>query len=112
MDEKRIEAVFSDEAFVKSLLETKEPEAVRAALQEKGIELSLKEVTELGSLLERALTKAEENGGELSMEELDEAAGGWWVATMLIHTAKTAAPYIISAAATSAVATSAILSRW
>ena len=112
MDETRIKEVFSDEAFVMSLLEIEEPEAVRAAIKEKGIEMSLEEITGLGAMLVDALEKAAENGGELALEELDEAAGGWWVATMLIHTAKTAAPYIVAAAATSAVATSAILRRW
>ena len=70
-----IEKVFSDEAFVKSLFELEEPADVQAMLKEKGIEMSLEEIKQLGALITKAI-EAKQNGEELSLEQLDEVAGG------------------------------------
>ena len=76
MDEKRMKEVFSDEAFVKELLSLKSPEEVQEVLKKKGIEASIEEVLGLQDALLKAQEKARGNGGELSMDDLDEVAGG------------------------------------
>ena len=76
MDETRIKAVFSDEAFVKALLELESPEEAQAALKEKGLDFSTDELVALRDALLKMSEKAGENGGELSVEDLDEVAGG------------------------------------
>ena len=76
MDEKRIKEVFSDEAFVKALLGLESAEEAQAALKEKGLEFSTDELVALRDALLKMSAKAEANGGELSVEDLDEVAGG------------------------------------
>ena len=44
--------------------------------QKKAIDSEIDEVTELQDALLKAREKAEGNGGELSMDDLDEVAGG------------------------------------
>ena len=70
--EQKVREVLSDEAFVKRLAEMEEPEQVRAALAEKGIDLSVEDIVKLRDLLIRA----QENGGELTEDDLAEVAGG------------------------------------
>ena len=84
MDYDKIKEVFTDEAFVKELFSLEEPEDVQAALEEKGIVLTLDEVKSLGQLLYKASTGeiSQEQmekmaNGELSEEELEEVAGGF-----------------------------------
>ena len=83
MDEKRIKEIFSDEAFVKGLLALETPEEVQAALKEKGVAVSIEEIMQLKDALIKASEKAAESGGELSLEELEEAAGGFVLLTGL-----------------------------
>ena len=74
MDEKRVEELFADQAFVKSLLEKLEtPEQVQTALKGKGVELSLEEIVSFG----KALREAAEDDGELSDGKLENVAGGF-----------------------------------
>ena len=78
LNKEQIEKVFSDEAFVKSLLELEEPEDVQAALSEKGVDFSLEEVKQIGAQISKAI-EAKQNGeetDELSFEQLDDVAGG------------------------------------
>jgi len=75
MDENRIKEVFSDEGFVKKLFSMETPEEARAALAEKGIEVSVEEVLQLRDVLTNAAEMAQ-GGGNLSLEKLDDAAGG------------------------------------
>jgi len=75
MDENRIKEVFSDEAFVKGLVELETPEEVQTALKEKGVELTVGEIMQLRDGLIKAAEKAGE-GGELSLDQLDDVAGG------------------------------------
>lgn len=67
MDEMKIKEVFSDETFVKQLLEQEEPEQVQALLAEKKIEVSIKEIEIIRNLIIKHCN------GELNMEELSEA---------------------------------------
>ena len=73
MNEERIKAVFSDEAFVKELLSKETPEEVQAMLEDKDIEVSIAEIVKLRELLEK---KAENPDAELSDEDLEDVAGG------------------------------------
>ena len=118
MDEKRLQEVFADEIFVKRLLELETPEAARKALSEKGIDLSIEEVKGVGKLMAKVVEKADENGGELSIDDLEEVAGGalstaaMVVVNLVTTAAKPAIIPAIAAAATAATAVSAFLRRW
>ena len=70
MNEEKIKEVFSDEKFVKSLMELETPEEVQKALAEKDIDLSIDEIKKVAELLQK---KAE---GELSDANLENVAGG------------------------------------
>ena len=69
MDEKELHEIFSDEAFVRSLFELSSVNEVQAALREKGLELSLKE-------LEAVKQRLNAQNGEMAEEELANVAGG------------------------------------
>ena len=73
MDETRIKEVFADEAFVRQLFSLETPEEAQAALKAKGIALSIDEIQKLRDLLLRA----SQEGDELSVEQLDNVAGGY-----------------------------------
>ena len=75
MNEKHIKEVFSDEAFVSSLLELDTPVEVQAALKAKDIDLTEDEVIAIRDGIIEQVQKLSD-GDALSMEQLDEAAGG------------------------------------
>ena len=69
MNEAQLKELFSDEAFVTSILEIDNAEDVQKALADKGLELSLKEIT----TIQKTLSEEE---GELSEDDLENVAGG------------------------------------
>lgn len=71
MNEAKIKEVFSDEAFVKTLLEMDNAEDVQKAVSEKGIDLSLEEINTIQSTLA--------SGEELNEDQLENVAGGFAV---------------------------------
>ncbi len=71
-DEKMLEAL-KDEGFVKKILEMKTQEEVQHAFKEKGVEVSKEEIGILGDIINKMKEKKSTN---LSVEELDEIAGG------------------------------------
>ncbi|MDR3332261.1 MAG: hypothetical protein LBT08_06500 [Synergistaceae bacterium] len=73
MDKAKAKEIFSDEAFVTSLLKLETAEEAQKALKARGLEVSLEEVKAIGDVLE----KAAENGGKLSEDELENVAGGF-----------------------------------
>ena len=86
MNEKneQIKAVMADEAFVQACVEAENEEAVQKLFAGKGIEMSLTEIRLMkkmvsdvaeGSITEEQLEQLS-NAGELSEDELAEAAGG------------------------------------
>ena len=72
MSKERMNEVMKDEAFVKGLLELETPEEVQKAFAKKGVTVSVDEIMQLKA----ALVKVAEKGGDLSMAEMDEVAGG------------------------------------
>ena len=75
MNENHVKEVFSDQAFVKSLLEMETTTEVQSALKEKNIDVTEDEIITLRDKIIK-LAERTQNGEELSPEELDEAAGG------------------------------------
>ncbi len=71
MNETLIKEVFSDKAFVETLLGMETAEEVQAALKEKKLELSIEDIEKI----QKSLT-AQENS-ELSEEEMESVAGGF-----------------------------------
>lgn len=76
MNEERIKAVFSDEAFVKELLSTETPEEVQALLEEKEIEVTIEEIKETQKILIKKAEQQTAEGMELSDEDLEDVSGG------------------------------------
>jgi len=72
---KHMHEVFSDEAFVKELFATESPEDAQAALKAKGVELSIDDLKCINEVLTTKLSET----GELSLDDLDDAAGGMFV---------------------------------
>ena len=100
MNQNHIKEVFSDEVFVKSLLELETPAEVQAALKGKGIDMSESEIISLRDEIVKQAQKISE-GGELSADQLDDVAGGAFViAGVLVAT--TAVAGIIAAVGISA----------
>jgi hypothetical protein len=80
MNEQQIKEIFSDKAYVQTLLEMDTAEEVQASLAEKGLDLSTKE---LATLLD-AIQKYAESDGELSEVDLETVTGGMFTFVMLI----------------------------
>jgi predicted ribosomally synthesized peptide with nif11-like leader len=69
MNEEKIKELFTDEAFIASIAELETAEDVQKALSEKGLDLSIEEIT----AIQNALAS---NDGELSEDDLENVAGG------------------------------------
>ena len=86
MNEKteQIQALMADEAFVKSCIEAENEEAVQKLFADKGVEMSLTEIELMKEMVcavaEGKVTEADleklSSCGELTEDELEEAAGG------------------------------------
>ena len=72
MNKERIKDLLADEGFVRDLLKLETPEEVQAAFKQKGVGVSIDEIVQLKDIL----VKAGQKGGEISLEEMDNAAGG------------------------------------
>ena len=66
MNKEKLQEVFSDKAFVKSLFEMKTAAEAQAALKEKGVELTEEEILGIRELV------AKVNKGEISAEQLEK----------------------------------------
>ena len=71
MDQNKIKEIFADETFVKNLMTLETAGDVQKALKAKGIEASIAEIEQL----KKAVAQAG-SGEEMSLEEMDTAAGG------------------------------------
>ncbi|MBR3629572.1 MAG: hypothetical protein IKN55_03775 [Oscillospiraceae bacterium] len=93
----QIKAVMADEAFVNACVEAENEEAVQKLFADKGIEMSLGEIEILketiGALADGKITEEQldkfANGGELSEEELENAAGGEFFFNYFLNGEKT-----------------------
>lgn len=79
----KLQEILKDESFGKALLAADSPETVQKMLEEKGVSLSLDEISEVGELISRIASGeiTEEQlraagNGELSEEDLEQVAGG------------------------------------
>lgn len=70
MNEELLKEVLSDTDFAQSLLEMESPEDVQSALKNKGVDLSLEDITTIQNIL------ANQAEGELSEDDLENVAGG------------------------------------
>ena len=86
MNEERIKEIFSDEAFVIELFGLENPEDAQALLKTKGIDLDLDQICKLGEILNKKLYAMATEEGEISEEELEDVAGGWFAIVMPIVT--------------------------
>lgn len=71
----QMEEVMADKAFAEKLVSLKELEDVKKELEDKGVDLT---VDEIKQIIE-TLGNEEEVDGELSDDELEEAAGGFGI---------------------------------
>ena len=101
MDKQQIKAVFSDEAFVMEFLALETPEEVQAALKEKDIDMTESEIVDLRDEIIKQAQKAEEDGA-LSLEQLDEAAGGVAPALIMVTATTLVAVSVVGTAAAAA----------
>ena len=77
MDTNKIKEIFSDQAFVKKLSEMETAAQVQAELLKKGIELSEQDVLSLRD----DIVAHFKSGKDLSLDALDNVAGGLSIAT-------------------------------
>ena len=110
MDDKRVKEVFADEVFVKKLLALETPEEAQAALAEKGIEFSREEILGFRDMLMKALEKTKE-GGELSLDDLEEVAGGVMISAAAAQVVIRAVPIAVTTIAAGAAAAVSFLTR-
>jgi len=75
MNKEKLQEVFSDEVFVKSLLALETPEEVQVLLKTKDVELSVEEIIKVKDLMASKMA----SGEELSDEDLDNVAGGFFL---------------------------------
>jgi hypothetical protein len=86
MNKERIKEIFSDEEFVVELLGLENPEDAQALLKTKGIDLELDQVRKMGEIINKQLNAVTTEEGEISEEELEDVAGGWFAIVMPIIT--------------------------
>ena len=101
MNEELLKQVLSDTDFVKSLVELEHSEDVQTALKEKGVEISLKDITTIQNIL------TTQDEGELSEDELEDVAGGVLTITAAIGIAS-----IITSAIGATVAVGNGVNKW
>ena len=82
MDANKVKEIFSDKAFAKSLLELESATQVQAELKKKGLDFSENDIMKIRDEISKNL----ENGTkpeELSLDQLDDVAGGIAITTTL-----------------------------
>lgn len=77
MNELKIKEIFSDQAFVESLMEMENAEDVQAAIADKGIELTLNDIEALRAQLSNT-------SEELSEDDLENVAGGFAISATVV----------------------------
>ncbi len=77
VNEQKIKEIFSDKAFVESLMNMESAKDVQSAIASKGIELTLEDIQALK-------TQLASDGEELSEDDLENVAGGFAISSTLI----------------------------
>jgi hypothetical protein len=103
MSEQEIKDIFSDDAYVSSLLALDTAEEVQASLAEKGLDLSTTEIT---TLLD-SIQKYSESDEELSEADLETVSGGFLTGILLMMIIT----LVVGAGATAGAAV-AVRRRW
>ena len=75
MDTKKMNEIFSDQAFTKSLLEMETVAQVQAELKKKGLDVTEQDVLKLRDDINKHV-ESKSNQGEMSLDQLDDVAGG------------------------------------
>lgn len=101
MNEELLKEVLSDSKFAELLIQQETPEDVQVLLKEKGIELTLEDITSVRNILEQ---QAE---GELSEDNLENVSGGSLTLAAAIGIAA-----IISASSTALVSIGDKVNTW
>ena len=78
MDEKKVQEIFSDEAFVGSLMAMESAEEVQAAVKAKGLDLTVGDIERIKAQLVSG------KSDELSSDDLDNVAGGFAITLALV----------------------------
>jgi len=77
MNREKIIEVFSDKEFVMQLLEIEDMEEARAFIAEKGIELTVEEVTEMRDQVVKKISDGSIQDMEIDDEDLENVTGGF-----------------------------------
>ena len=88
MDTKKMNEIFSDQAFVKSLVGMETAAQVQAELKKKGLDISEQEVLKIKDEINKHL-KSGKKAEELSLDALDNVAGGTILSIAPPHLIKT-----------------------
>ena len=75
MDTNKMREVFSDQAFVRSLMDLETATQVQAELKKKGLYLSEQEVIKVRDNIEKHIKNGADTD-EMSLDQLDDVAGG------------------------------------
>ena len=70
-----LQKVFSDEEFAKEVAALSDTVEIKTVLKAKGVEFTIEEIKEIGDLVMKLIE--EHPDGELSMDQLDDVAGGY-----------------------------------
>ena len=80
MNKEKMQEVFSDKEFVKSLFEMETAAEVQAALKEKGIDVTEQEILSIRDIIAKVesgdISAKQLESGELPEEMLEQVAGG------------------------------------
>ena len=73
----KLRDLMNDKDFVQELAKTPKAEDVKKLFAERGLVLTEDEIQDLGRIFKACVQKAQENGGELSEEDLAQVSGGF-----------------------------------
>ncbi len=78
MEEQKIRDIFSDEQFVKELLDLETPEEVKVVLADHDIDVTVDDIMQVKELFEK------KQNGEISDEELENVSGGFLLELLIM----------------------------
>ena len=79
-----LEKALKDEIFARKVLEMQDLGDVQAAFKTKNVDLTIEEIQQIGDAVKKVAAKKQENpGAELSLDQLEEVAGGGITMTII-----------------------------